>query len=61
MEKKDFIIFNQHLAGWLMMEGYVLKKLKLSNKKDTKRNVFIFNDTEQLHSSIVKYKELYMK
>lgn len=59
--EKDFIIFNQHLAGWLMMEGYVLKKLKPSNKKETKRNVFIFNDTEQLHSSIVIYKELYMK
>ena len=59
--EKDFIVFNQHLAGWLMMESYVLKKLKPSNKKDTKRNVFIFNDTEQLQSSIIKYKKLYMK
>lgn len=57
-EKKDFPVFSQHLAGWLMMQGYVLLKCKPSNKGDKRRNTFFFRETKSLAKSIEDYKQL---
>ncbi|WP_349659919.1 hypothetical protein [Lysinibacillus zambalensis] len=46
----------QRLAGTLMQNGFVLQKLKPSNKNGIKRNVFIFNESEQLINFIHNYK-----
>ena len=57
-EKKDFPVFSQHLAGWLMMQGFVLLSCKRSNKGDKYRNVFFFRETKSLLKSIEDYKQL---
>ncbi|MEQ6355290.1 hypothetical protein ABNX05_11730 [Lysinibacillus sp. M3] len=54
--KKDYIVMTQRLAGTLMQNGFVLQKLKPSNKNGIKRNVFIFNESEQLINFIHNYK-----
>lgn len=54
--KKDYIVLSQRLAGALMQNGFVLQKLKPSNKDGVKRNVFIFNESEQLINFIHKYQ-----
>jgi hypothetical protein len=55
--KKEYIIFNQRLAGFLMMSGFVLKRMDKTNKADSNRNIFIFNDTESLHQTISQFKK----
>jgi hypothetical protein len=56
--KKEYVIFNQRLAGYLMMNGFVLKRLDKSKHKDSKMNVFIFNESENLLKTIEQYKSL---
>lgn len=56
-ENKDYIVLKMHLAGWLMMKGYVLKEIKPTNKEGSVRNVFIFNKTKSLLNSIEEYKQ----
>ena len=53
--KKDYIVLSQKLAGYLMQKGFVLQKLKPTNKNGSKRNVFIFNESEELIKSIHEY------
>lgn len=55
-EKKSFIIFKQHLAGWLMMKGFVLLGIERTQQGDKYRNVFLFNETKSLHQAIAEYK-----
>lgn len=52
----NIVVFNQKVAGYLMLNGFVLKKIEKSNKIDCQRNVFIFNDTEQIREKISKFK-----
>jgi len=52
--KKEYVIFNQRLAGYLMQKGFVLKRMEKSNKSN--RNVFIFNNTDDLIEKIKNYK-----
>lgn len=54
--KKEYIIFNQRLAGFLMLNGFVLKRMDRTRHTDSNRNIFIFNDTEQLHQTIQLFK-----
>lgn len=58
---KKIVIFNQKVAGYLMLNGFVIKKLEQSNKEDGRRNVFIFNDTEELRDKINKYNQFQYK
>lgn len=48
-------IFSQRLAGSLMMKGFVLIGMR-PDEHNTRRNVFIFNDSEQLQQAIAEYK-----
>ena len=57
-EKKKFIVFKQHLAGWLMIKGFVLLGLEPTIQGDKYRNVFIFNETKSLQLAIKEYKQL---
>lgn len=52
-ENKQKIIFSQSLAGFLLMRGFVLQGIRAD--KRTRRNVFLFNDSEQLQSAINDY------
>lgn len=55
--KKEYVIFNQRLAGYLMQQGFVLKRMEKSNKEGIDRNVFIFNNTEDLLQRINQYNK----
>ena len=56
--KKDHIVLSQRLAGALMQNGFVLQKMKPSNKDYVKRNVFIFNESKELINFIHNYKSI---
>lgn len=53
--KKEYTVFGQHLAGALMADGFVLKRLE-KNKNDTRKNIFIFNESESLLEFVKRYK-----
>lgn len=44
------------MAGFLMMRGYVVLEMKKDQK--TRRNVFVFNDSDELSNAIEDYKKL---
>ena len=47
--KEEHIIFSMKLAGYLMQRGFVVKRMEKSTRKgNEKRNIFIFNKTNDL-------------
>jgi hypothetical protein len=51
---KKTVVFNQKVAGYLMLKGFTLKGIEKYHKNPN-MNVFIFNDSEQLKEQISKY------
>lgn len=51
-----FVVTSQRVAGHLMMRGFVLKGIG-DNRKFPGRNVFFFNNTEQLREAIADYNQ----
>ncbi|MGB4660183.1 MAG: DUF5659 domain-containing protein [Mobilitalea sp.] len=49
-----FPIYNQKLAGFLMMQGFVLMGMD-ENKKYVGKNVFYFKDSESIKRSVQVY------
>ena len=47
-------IFNQKRAGYLMMQGFILKKME-RNEKCPDKDVFIFRQSDNLETEISKY------
>lgn len=56
--KREYIVFNQRMAGYLMQQGFVLKRIEKTKKADSNRNIFIFNENEDLLKAIEQYKSL---
>ena len=54
---KMITIFNQRLCGYLMMKGFVLVAMS-ENKHCAGKNVFFFNDSDELQKSIIDFREL---
>lgn len=52
--KSMFTVYNQRLAGYLMMNGFPL--LRLSENKRTGKNDFIFANVPMLHDYIDKWQ-----
>ena len=56
MENKKYkIIYNQSLAGFLMMRRFVLINMRPDNQ-GRGRNVFFFVDSPELQKAINEYK-----
>lgn len=55
--KKEYIIFNQRLAGLLMQCGFVLKRMEKAND-NSNRNIFVFNNTDDLIKKVNQYKKI---
>lgn len=53
--RKDIIIFNQRMAGYLMLRGYVLLGMRPDINSSNGKNVFIFKDTPQIRNSMSDY------
>ncbi len=49
-------IFNQRLAGYLMMQGFRLVTIK-PNTKSNRYNVFEFENSDKLNQTIREYKQ----
>ena len=48
------VVFTQKLALYLMYKGFVLQNI--DKKNDSNRNIFIFNNSDELQVSINEYK-----
>jgi hypothetical protein len=54
--KKEYIVFSMKLAGKLMQEGFVLKRMEKTTRNNSNRNVFFFNESEELLKFVKEYK-----
>lgn len=52
---KFYTIFSMHLAGFLMMRGFVLMDIS-ANTDGTGKKVFHFKESQRLHNAIEDYK-----
>ena len=59
-DKKMTTIFNQKLCGFLMQKGFVLVAMA-ENKHYAGKNVFFFNESDELHRAIKEYKDIKSK
>ena len=50
-------IFSLKLAGYLMMNGFPIKRIH-HNLKVKNKNVYLFEDTLELMQAMLKYKEV---
>lgn len=50
---KTKLIYSQKLAGFLMNKGFVL--ISMIKNDNTKRNIFVFNESEKLEQAIFDY------
>ena len=55
-DKKMITIFNQRLCGFLQMKGFVLVGMA-ENKHCAGKNVFFFNESDELHKAIKEFKD----
>lgn len=53
-EYKQKFIYSQRLTGYLLMRGFVLLEMKPDNR-NTRRNIFIFKESDKLESAISEY------
>jgi len=51
--KPEFSSYSLRLAGYLMLQGFVLKLMRDDQKSN--RKIFIFNDTPELQNAIQEY------
>lgn len=54
--KNEYIVFSQRLAATLMLKGFVLKRMEKTNRDASNRNVFYFNESEDLLKVVEQYK-----
>lgn len=54
--KKEYIVFSMKLAGYLMQRGFVLKRMEKTTRDQSNRNVFYFNESDDLLNVVDKYK-----
>lgn len=50
-------IFSLKLAGYLMMNGFPIKRIH-HNLKIRNKDIYLFEDTEKLRQAMLRYKEL---
>lgn len=58
--EKTIVVFSQKLCGWLMFMGFVLVDMRQSYKGDG-RNVFFFNNSEEIRKRIAEYNLIMKK
>ena len=57
-EKKMYKqIFSLRLAGYLMMNGFRIKRIH-HNLKETDKDVYLFDDIPELEKAMLEYKRL---
>jgi hypothetical protein len=51
----EYNAYSMKLAGFLMLEGFVLKHMRRDEKSN--RNIFIFNNSSELQRAVARYLE----
>jgi len=51
--RQEFSSYSLRLAGYLMLQGFVLKLMRDDQKSN--RKIFIFNDSSELQNAIQNY------
>lgn len=54
--EKDYVVFSQRMAGYLMLNGCKLKKVSKS-KKDETMLVYFFNNNEIVRELVQSYNQ----
>ncbi|MBH0155993.1 hypothetical protein IHV10_06400 [Fictibacillus sp. 5RED26] len=55
VSEKDFVVFSQRMAGYLMMNSCRLKKMKVDKDNSTKF-VYFFTDNQNVRKLAAQYK-----
>jgi len=55
---KKHLVFNNHCAGWMMTQNFILQDISKRNKGNTDLNVYVFNETEDFLNKLNEYKRL---
>lgn len=55
-ENKDYVVFSQRLAGYIMFKGCKLKKCSTSKKDETKL-VYFFYDNQTVRDLVEQYQQ----
>lgn len=55
MNTKTLAVFNQRLAGYLMLNGFVLAGMR-KDKNGSERNIFFFKDSETIRKEMTGFK-----
>jgi Domain of unknown function (DUF5659) len=55
--EKDYVVFSQRMAGYLMMNGCRLKKIKNDINNSTKF-VYFFPNTDYVKNFVEKYQNI---
>ena len=55
MTSRNYTVFSQRVAGYLMMRGFVLVGMDVKTKEKDGKNVFFFKDSADLQSAIKEY------
>lgn len=58
-EKQKYVVFSQKVAGFLLLHGFVLQAIEVTRQVNSKRNVFIFNDSDQIRKTIAEYDSFF--
>lgn len=53
---KQYNCYSMRMAGYLLFRGFVAMEMRKDTK--TRRNIFIFNNSEDLKVAIEDYKKL---
>lgn len=56
--KREYIVFNNQLAGYLMLRKFVLKRMGKSDKKGSNLNIYFFNESDKLLETVKEFKQL---
>jgi hypothetical protein len=57
--KKEYIVFSNRLAGYLMYNGHILKRTGKSDKPNSTLNIYFFNESPELLQKVEEYKKLH--
>jgi hypothetical protein len=55
--EKDYVVFSQRMAGFLMMNGCRLKKIK-NDKNESTKFVYFFPNTDYVKSFVEQYQNI---
>ena len=57
-DSKYVTVFSQKLAGWLMLNGFVLGQMRPDNE-GSGRNIFFFKNSPEIRRKMYEYRQVH--